>query len=275
MSRRPRRQTRAQQRVAAERRQGLLRFGIGGVIIIGAAALYYSAVSGTRDLDPVTLCPQDINSLTLLLIDVTDPMNRPQQQDFRNQLTRLKNSIPRYGQLSIMRVDSTGTALLTPLITRCSPGTSRDTDNLKGNPQKLERQWASGFSEPLERTFDEIVRAQGADRSPIMESVQSVALTEFQKPGRDKLPKRLVIASDLLQNTGAISFYKALPAPGDFVISEPFRRVRTDLRGVDVELWQLQRVDASATQPRALSGLWERALTEQGGVVDRIYNVSG
>lgn len=275
MSRPNRRQSMAEQRRAKEVRRGLAQFGIAVAVIAGVAAIYFSAASSQRALDPVTLCPADPASITVLLVDVTDPMNLPQQQDFLNQLARLKNSIPRYGQLTIMQVNSAGEKLLSPIITRCSPGTGADIDPLKGNPQKVQKQWTSGFSEPLDAVFNQIVRASGAELSPIMESVQSAALTEFQKPGRQDMPKRLIIASDLLQNTGGISFYKSLPAPAEFAQSEPFRRVRTDLRGVDVELWQLQRLDSSRTQPRALSDLWTSAIEQQGGTVTRIYNVSG
>lgn len=275
MSRAHRRKSPAEQRREQERRKGYVRFALAGTLIAGACAFYFSVISGQRALDAETLCSKDISSVTVLLVDVTDPMNLPQQQDFLNQLTKLKNSIPRYGQLTVVRVDAAGEKLLTPVITRCSPGTARDTDSIKGNPQKVQRQWDEDFSAPLDEAFAGIVKASGADRSPIMESVQSIALTELQKPGREEVPKRLVIASDLLQNTSAVSFYEGLPAPSEFTSSDAFRRVRTDLRGVDVELWQLQRVDASKTQPRALSKLWERAIDDQGGSVSRIYNVSG
>lgn len=275
MSKQRRRGSLADKRHEKERLKGLLQIGaVVAAIILGGGA-YIMAADSQRALDPTTLCPQDPSSVTVLLVDVTDPMNLPQQQDFLNQLTKLKNSIPRYGQLTIMRVDSTGKALLIPMITRCSPGTAGDTDTIKGNPQKLQKQWETGFSAPLDETFGSIVRASDADQSPIMESVQSVALTEFQKPGREGIPKRLIIASDLLQNTPGISFYKGLMTPDDFVRSDAFRRVRTDLRGVEVELWQLQRLDGARTQPRALSELWDRSISAQGGTVTRIYNVSG
>lgn len=265
----------AEKRRGQDKRKGYLRFAIAGAIIVTGCAIYFSVVSGQRTLDAETLCSSDVTSVTVLLVDVTDPMNLPQQQDFLNQLTKLKNSVPRYGQLTVVRVDAAAEKLLTPVITRCSPGTANDTDAIKGNPQKVQRQWDEGFSAPLDQAFKGIVKASGAERSPIMESVQSIALTELQKPGREKVPKRLVIASDLLQNTPGISFYQSLPDPKEFTRSDAFRRVRTDLRGVDVELWQLQRVDASKTQPRALSALWEEAIDDQGGSVSRIYNVSG
>lgn len=275
MTARSRRKSRAELRRGGQRNKGLLYIGIALLAVIGFSTAYYVAVSGQRTLDPETLCSGEPTSLTVLLVDVTDPMNSPQRQDFINQLTRLKNAIPRYGQLTVMRVEPAGDQLITPVITRCNPGTASDTDTVQGNPQKLQRQWQSGFSEPLDNAFQEITQASGADISPILESVQAAALRELQQPGRDGIPKTLIIASDLLQNTDAISFYGTLPDPRAFTGSEAFQRVRTNLDGVEVELWQLQRTDFTSTQPRALSEIWEEAITAQGGEVVRIYNVSG
>lgn len=275
MSTKRRRLSTAEQRRQRERYKGLLYIGITVTAVLAFAAAYYVVKSEQRVLDPETLCSDKPTSLTVLLVDVTDPMNTPQRQDFINQLTRLKNSVSRYGELAIMRVDQSGGKLLSPVITRCSPGTASDTDDTQGNPQKLQRQWETGFSAPLDKAFQEISLASGADESPIMESVQAAALTELQKPGRDGIPKRLIIASDLLQNTDDMSFYSTLPNAQDFTNSEAFQRVRTDLRGVEVELWQLKRLDSSTTQPRALSRLWEVAIAAQGGEVVRIYDVSG
>jgi hypothetical protein len=126
--------------------------------------------------------------------------------------------------------------------------------------------WSSGGS---------LDGATGAEQSPILESIQSVALTELQKPGQEKLPKRLIVASDLLQNTTDVSFYRGLPEPKTFTDSAVFRRLRTDLSGVEVELWMLERSDAATTQPRSLADLWERIIGAEGGDARRIYNVSG
>lgn len=275
MTSKRRRVSRADERRRRERNKGILYIGITAAAVFAVATLYFSAKSEQKSLDPETLCSDKPTSLTVLLVDVTDPMNTPQRQDFINQLTRLKNSIPRYGELAIMRVDQSGEQLLSPVITRCSPGTAADTDETQGNPQKLQRQWETGFSAPLDKAFQEISRASGADQSPIMESVQAASLTELQRPGRDNIPKKLIIASDLLQNTDGMSFYDALPSAPVFIKSAPFQRVRTNLRNVEVELWQLQRSDSLRTQPRALSRLWEEAIAAQGGEVVRIYDVSG
>jgi hypothetical protein len=144
-----------------------------------------------------------------------------------------------------------------------------------GNPQKLEKQHREMFIEPMSQTFDRLMVASAAERSPILESVQSVALSEFQKGDLEGKDLRLVLASDLLQNTKRVSFYDGLPDAGEFVSTQAFQRVRTDLSGVEVELWMLQRDDSTQTQPRALPRFWEQVVEEQGGRVTRVYRVSG
>src|SRR5688572_27941161 len=69
------------------------------------AYFYFEAVLSHRQLDTTTLCPAKPDSVTVLLVDVTDPMNLPQRQDFLNQLDLLVEQIPRYGKLVVAKVD--------------------------------------------------------------------------------------------------------------------------------------------------------------------------
>jgi len=257
------------------KRSAYLILAIIGTILLVVAGLYSKIYFARKSLNEVTLCPAESASLTILLVDVTDAMNVAQRQDFLNQLERLKNSIPRYGKLIVMKVDATAQHLLTPIIERGNPGTSRDEDDVTGNPARLQRLWDEQFDKPLDRAFEQILIASGADASPIIESIQSATLTEFQKQAAEGKPRRLIVASDLLQNTADVSFYRGLPDPTIFIESPSFQRSRTNLRGIDVELWMLQRLDSRHTQPRALPDLWDRIITRQGGNLDRIYTVSG
>lgn len=254
---------------------GWLKIGI-VVVLVLAVAGYAVYVSGNKKtLEETTLCPTDVRSVTVLLVDLTDPLNLPQRQDFLNQLERLRAKIPRYGKLSIYKVSSGADSLLLPVITRCNPGTAADVSDIDSSPEKLQRQWETQFKAPLDQAFQTLMKAAPSTNSPILESIQSVALTELQAPGVDGKPRTLIVASDLLQNTGAISFYQKLPAPDVLIKSQAFQSVRTNLAGVDVELWMLQRPLAVETAPLPLAELWERMLTEMGAVVNRIYNVSG
>lgn len=262
-------------RAANETRKGWLQ--IGGVIalILAVGATYIAVARGNKALDAETLCPAAPSSVTVLLVDVTDPMTTAQKQDFRNQLNLLRGAIPRYGQLIVTKVDSSSSELLQPVIVRCNPGTASDVSDWNGNPHGVQKAHDEKFVAPLDAAFDSLTRASAADRSPIFESVQSVALTELSRSKVSDAPRKLVLVSDLLQNTDAISFYNGLPAPDQLLGSAPFRRVRTDLSGVQVEIWMLERSDANQTQPRALIDLWDAAIAAQGAVVARAYNVSG
>lgn len=276
MARRPSRErSAAGRRAQKEQRTGILKI-VGVLAVVAGVAFAYMKVAGAnRELDGETLCPPDPVSITVLLVDVTDPMNVPQRQDFQNQLVSLRNSIPRYGQLIVANVDATSESLLAPVIVRCNPGTAADVNDTTGDPQATQRRYDQQFVRPLDAAFAEIAQASGASQSPILESVQSVALTELVTPAAANLPRKLVLVSDLLQNTPGANFYSSLPDPDDFIRSQAFRRTRTDLSGVEVELWMLERGDAATTQPRTLIDLWDRIIGEQGGTVERAYAVSG
>lgn len=260
---------------AEQNRKALRNVALAALLISPVAYLYVQAMLSHQALDPITLCPTSPAGITVLLVDVTDPMNVPQRQDFINQLDRLRSSIPRYGKLVVYKVDPISDRLLTPVITRCNPGTAKDVSEFNGNPQQTQQQWEEGFKNPLDGAFHELLNASGAKRSPILESIQSAALTEFQTTASDGKPRRLVVASDLLQNTDTITFYRVLPEPTQLTTSQAFSRVRTDLRGVDVELWMLQRGDSRVTQPRSLPDLWDQIISKQGGNLIRTYTVSG
>ncbi|MBY4598011.1 hypothetical protein K3217_21045 [bacterium BD-1] len=253
--------------------------GIAAVLLAlgGLFGAYYYAVSSNPELDASTMCPvneQVISSATVLLVDVTDPMNLPQRQDFINQLNGLADQIPRYGKLSVFRVDPVGSQLLQPIIVVCNPGTPADTSEWSGNPKRLGELHRTHFREPLESAFDSLMEASGADRSPILESIQSVNLTELRRTA-ENASRRLIVVSDLLQHTESISLYRSIPPAESFISDGTFARTRTDLSGVDVELWMLERADTSKTQPRELALLWDAIIRAQSGNVTRLYRISG
>jgi hypothetical protein len=89
------------------------------------------------------------------------------------------------------------------------------------------------------------------------------------------ISRHLVVASDLLQHTDSISLYRRLPSADVLLSSADFSRTRTDLRGVEVELWMLERADNGRTQPRELAELWDAIIRTQNGSVVRLYRISG
>lgn len=253
---------------------------MGGVASVAVAVLIGGALSikaSRPELDPETLCPTDsskIASVTVLLVDVTDAMSITQKQDFLNQLSRLKSSVPMHGRLSVFKVGAIGATLLTPVITRCNPGDGSQTSELVGAPEKQRKMHAEQFSAPLDAEFATLAAASGADQSPILQSIQSASLTHLQGEAAAGKPRRLVVASDLLQNTPGLSFYKQLPSPPELLASPAFQSTASDLNAVQVELWMLFRPAHAAVQTRQLAELWDAALSAQGAIVTKVYRVN-
>ena len=278
MARRSRRKTR-EDRATRGNLLGLLLIATLIVVLTGSSYIFWIQKQHHRALDPVTQCPkepQDTDSITALLVDMTDEMTTVQKKDFQNQLEEVRNGIPQYGRLEIFVVDSTSQSLLTPIVSLCNPGRGQSVDPLFGNPEKIEKRWETSFRVPLDKAFDKLFNLKGAQSSPILESIQSVALTSFQPADRAGRPNKLIVASDLLQFTQGINFYKGLPTLNSLLDSPAFGLVRTDLQGVKVELWMLQRAELAHLQTRSLAQtLWGGVLTEQGAQLVRIYRVSG
>lgn len=221
------------------------------------------------------LCPPEPVSYSVMLVDVTDPMNLPQRQDLLNKFQELEDSIPRYGKLAIFKVAPANDKLLSPVIEICNPGTAKDVTELTGDQKDMQARWEQKFDAPLHQAFQQLTQASGSDTSPILQSIQSVTLTEFRKADAEGKPRRLIVVSDLLQNTSGMSFYGQLPTADRVIASPEFQSARTDLRGVNVDLWMLERADSSRTQPRALADLWDNLITQQKGNLTSVYRVSG
>src|SRR2546425_13130724 len=84
-----------------------------GVLLISGAVLALLALFGTYayfkwqqvTIDKETLCPVDKpQSLTVILIDRTDPLTVVQREALRNRLDDIKNEIGRYGGIAVYSV---------------------------------------------------------------------------------------------------------------------------------------------------------------------------
>jgi hypothetical protein len=235
----------------------------------------YVQLSGRRALLD-DLCPaQGEDSLTVVLVDLTDPLSVAQKQDLTNQLERIRNGVPKYGRITLYKVAATDKDLLRPVLDLCNPGDGSDVSEGTGNPKAVHERWEKKFSAPLDRAFEQLTHESGADRSPIFQSVQSVALTKLQRPEAAGKPKKLVLVSDLLQNAGGLDFYRHIPTWDELQRDDDYQRSKADLHGVDMELWMLSRPGLARLQNTSLAQLWAQAFNDQGARVTYAYNING
>lgn len=272
---------RARNRLRSDRRRqdlaGVILLTLAGTVAVSIGLATYFLWPAA--LDPVTNCPKDgPSSLTLVLLDLTDPLTPAQRQALHNHFERIRDRIvPVHGSLELFAVEDMGGKLLSPKLIRCKPERSPDVPGAEvtRNERRLEKKWHEQYQVPFDKALNETADVASAARSPILEAIQSVALTSLLTPTHRDMPRLLIVVSDFLQNTKDVSFYRSIPDAQTFLASPSFLKVKADLSGVDVVLLQIDRTDAQA--PVGLMILWKAILHAEGaGVcVDSLMNFKG
>jgi len=242
------------------------------ILTCGALALFYlSERSTAQALDSVTMCPQDgPEGLTVLVIDRTDDLTPIQRASLKNHFDDSVREVPQHGAVELFSVERVGPQLLQRAGLRlCNPG--RSASRWTGNPVQVEKRWQEHFLQPLERLEDEVVGGLPASQSPILESLQSVATTDLQAPDMRRKPRKLIIASDMLQNTNGMSQYRQVVPFADFRRTRYFQQIRTDWSGVEIEIFYLTR--PGTPQGRTHIEFWQQYFTAGGGTLTRVTSL--
>lgn len=273
---RPRRARRRRGRSGAWRQHVLgIALIIGVVTVVAAGSFFYfNAAAGRVELDQETLCPvEGPHTVTVVLVDRTDPYTPVQQTAIQNALELIRTSVPKHGSLELYAVGPTDQGVLELFARICNPGRGDEINPLIGNPRRVEQRWREGFTGPLDALFARLLQPGEAATSPILESIQSVALTSLaQAPDG---PKRLVLISDMLQHTEDVSHYRGELDFAAFKASPRWRRLRPDLDGVEVEILYAWRDTTRNVQGESHVKFWRDAITEAGGRLVRVEALAG
>lgn len=263
---------------ARAKRQDKFIWFAGIILLILTAAtvvfVFYTQVSRDPPLDKTTMCPASgpLGHI-VLLVDRTDPLNFTQRQAFSVAMKELvETKVPEGHLLSIFLLGENFEQSALPVLELCNPGTdvgkSEFTDNLK----RLRRQYEDRFVRPLEDAATALVAEEPAKASPIFEMLQLVGVNGFRKHAVNG-PKRLVLVSDMLHNTGQFSMYTSLAEFEHFEATDYAKRTQAELRDVSVELHYL--MTTPRLQTRRNQVFWERYFERAGARLVEVRRVEG
>lgn len=271
-----------QARAAAARSAGVLLQS--SASRVGAGLLLLSlAAAGCERLDE-NLCPrgQAPGRTTILVLDTSDPLT----SKHRAELKRLVDELQATDAEKELRV-APGEALvayelaedletLAPVLKVCNPGQRPDEwgwqQELTQGKQVAWRRWQR-FEGIVERLFDEAQGDTPRSRSPIIEMLGVIvprhAPSRRLHSGDDASRTHVILFSDLLQHSAALSHYGIYPAAADILDTDGLRALRTDLAGVDVSLYRLERsrVRDARWQTRDHYYWWTELIRSFGGRV--------
>ncbi len=241
---------------------------VGAIIIAGIIVAAVVLNLGRRDIDRVTGCPKDgYGSVTVVLVDLTDPISPIQAAAFRNALLKIRNDVPKFGRLEIYPLAPTTTSTIEPLFFGCSPGSGKDVDSrLYGNPELADRLWKKQFADKIDSVVGELQNILPQDNSPILEGIQSVTVTAFGSPLGEAAPeKRIVLLSDMIHHTSDLSMYQGAPAFDNFKNTQYYLRIKPFLRGAKVDVFLIVRDTRRNVQQPPLYKFWLEFTTASGG----------
>ena len=229
------------------------------------------------EIDTKTLCPikDGPSSFTAIVIDRTDSFGSISKADIEVQLKDIVDETKENEQISLFAVEPTEKEPLHSLIEVCNPGNPDEADRWTQNPDLITHNWKTKFQAPLDALLNSLLVGERASHSPIMESIQSVSITALSGKQKSLLPRRIILISDLLQNSQAWSLYKQQADFDAFSASIQTRGLNPDLRGVTIELLILQRKAKHRVDEKALINFWRSWIESYGGKITRILKVSG
>lgn len=193
-------------------------------------------------LDPETNCPLDgPTSVTAFLFDTTDAIPEASFMHLRNTYERvIGGEIEVGGEIWVGSITDKPGELIVGF-RGCNPGDASTVDDWTENRRMRLEKFQRGYREPLEAALDRIKHSQGADQSPIMAAIQSVKLQIFETPEARDVPKRLVVASDMIEHTDLYSQYRSGADYQAYLNSPASSPNRTDLMGAEVTVLYFNR----------------------------------
>jgi hypothetical protein len=198
---------------------------------------------------------------TVVLLDVTDPLSPEEVVQVAARLKALEEFELDRGELvtlyTIGRYQDTDVRRWF-----CARYPGRVANPLFQTPRRVAARCDSLFSRPLATALTAAFGPAPSNRSPVSAAIQEVA--EFEEFGREIPFRRLILVSDLMENTGSFSFYRAPLEQGTAPTAAWQRDHRAHLRGCLIEVLEVSRTGVSVSGRSTLRGFWRQYFTACG-----------
>jgi len=248
-----------------ERRNNL----IGGVAIAGLVLLLvgffvWGQMGDGPGLDQAN-CPEDGSyaAQVAVLVDPSDSLTSVQRSVVPRILETIEFDVPTTAEIRVYALAQAGRGDTASLLRTCVPTHPDDVSSFTGNPRIAEREYEE-FATSLRSELSTLLDVEGDVVSPLIEGIQVAVVNAFQ-PRTSNIPRHLMIVSDMLQNSAAMSFYREAVDFGPLSRNPDYGTLRVDLSGVEVSVFLLARSgEAGRLQAGNMRRFWEDYFLDQG-----------
>ena len=214
---------------------------LGFFVVIVSIAIYFLATKNTIELDKVTGCEKVAgpNNFYVIILDNTDSLRTIQKSNVRKKIKGIVNEAGPNDKIIIYSLSNFSVEKTVPLIDICSMRDGSDADKFTENEALLRKRKSELFDAPIEEAVNKMLQNDKASQaSPIIELIQKIRIENIP----DKIKNKKVeinLFSDLLQHSENFSFYDKNYDLKKFLKSLEFEKIRSDLSGIEVTIWQL------------------------------------
>ncbi len=238
--------------------------GASAAAIVGVGVLLALNRSTPTDPDTGCIAGQTVPpEHTVVLVDQTDALNLHQIAYVKALILAEYQRLRPHGELTVRGVradpDDAGDSF-----SRCRLRRGAEVMGVASNPDMIEAAFRRTVGDALNSYLNGLHDVPTAPHSPIIEAVDSaVDAPDF---GPDVKARRLVLVSDMAQNSRLVSEYKG---PGSGLDPSPAARseLTRELKGVAVRIHYVKRPELAAIQTPAQRDFWREWFASQGANV--------
>jgi hypothetical protein len=261
------RRTRA--RSAAKGDLGKLVAAVALVVVtaVAASAGLYWWITAPRPpaRNQTTFCPTDgPMAIAVMLLDTSDPLPEASKEDAIKRLTDIADGLSDYMLLDIRILDPAYPAGR-KVFSLCNPGDGKGLSEFTGNPRLAQKRWRERFRAPLDQALNTSFVPNASETSPLLATLQGIALDRFAGKTAGSLQKTLVIVSDMIENGKDYSQYRGDLSYHHFQETSAYRKLRTDLNGARVQILYVERFTKRQIDSTALMRFWAEWVQDNRG----------
>lgn len=251
---------------------------LGSFAVLAVVALViFRAIADPTPRDPETMCPEDgPGQVTAILVDTTDRVGSTSREDILGRLDDLVSDSQPDEMMLVYDTSWSPTNTAVPRLTVCNPGDPDAANPLISSPELIRQRLEDYFRRPLAKLFEELLDAEEAAVSPLMETIQAISVTVLARQQYADVPKRVILISDLMQHSEDLSLYREPLSYDAFGRTAGAEALRTNLQNVLVRILFVQRrAHSRLGDTIRLIQFWERWIDAQGGELERVSRIDG
>ena len=242
---------------------------------LSAGAYVYTTAARPPVLDRSSLCPVDgPRSVTVALLDSTDDIPEIAKREVKTSLVDMAETLPTYGLLELRLLDPKVPGGRS-IFARCNPGDGSGLSEYTANPLLAKKRWMDGFREPLDEALQIGFRPLPGKTSPIMETVQRIAVERFTGRAAEEIPKSLILISDMLEHEPDYSQYSGDLSYSRYKASRAYKKFRTNLYGAEVTIYYIQRLSAKPINSVDHIRFWAEWIRDNNGRLKQANKLQG